>query len=235
MPQRPTLLESFSLPCRVRTTRRKGSIALRVSREEIRILAPQGTSAAAIERLLHERQRWIEEAVAAQLQRPQTQREYVQGEQLLLNGIAYPLHTAPGARCVLRFEEGGFVLAGPPDASREQRQQAIFAWYQRRALAEWPSRVQRWSDYTGLTPSSLKIRRYRSRWGACTARGQVSLNTLLLMAPEAVLDYVIIHELCHLRHLNHSPAYWALVSQWCPEWRALRRWLSDNGPQLQLD
>lgn len=235
MNAKSSMLHSFQLPCRVRTTRRKGSIALRVSREEIRILAPQGTPASAIERLLQERQGWIEEAIATQQLRPQQQREYQHGEQLLLGGIAYPLQTRPAARCALRFEQGGFTLEGPSQASREQRQHAIWDWYQRRALAEWPARVQRWADYTGLTPSSLKIRRYRSRWGACTARGQVSLNTLLMMAPEAVLDYVIIHELCHLRHLNHSPAYWALVSQWCPEWQTQRRWLRSHGLQLQLD
>jgi hypothetical protein len=235
-------LHGFSLPCRVRSTRRQGSIALRVSHQEIRVLAPHGTPASAIERLLHERRQWIESAIATaiaeQQQRPPAPaaRHYRDGESLLLGGIAYPLSTRPGPRCRLRFVDAEFVLELPrADTARERRLKAVADWYQQHATDAWPPRLQRWADYSGLTPSGLKLRRYRSRWGACTAQGLISLNTLLAMAPEAVLDYVIIHELCHLRHMNHSPAFWALVTQWCPEWRQQRRWLKNHGRALQLD
>jgi len=230
------LSDRFSLPCRVRTTRRQGSIALRVSRHEIRILAPQGTPAAAIERLLQERQQWIETAIAAQQQTPRAERGYCSGETLLLAGTPYPLLTLPGARCQLEWRDGVFELRLPhPDTTVAQRRQAVIAWYQQRAEQEWPQRLQHWADHCDLHPQSLKIRTYKSRWGACTARGQVSLNTLLMLAPDTVRDYVIVHELCHLRHLNHSAAYWALVARHCPDFKARRHWLKCEGRRLLFD
>jgi predicted metal-dependent hydrolase len=84
----------------------------------------------------------------------------------------------------------------------------------------------------GLAPTRIRIAGQRTRWGSCAPSGTVSLNWRLALAPPAVLDYVVIHELCHLGEANHGPRFWALVEQHRPGYRAARRWLGDNGHAL---
>ncbi len=85
----------------------------------------------------------------------------------------------------------------------------------------------------GLAPSRVSIRDQKTKWGACTSRGTVTLNWRLVMAPPEVLDYVVVHELAHLAELNHSPRFWAIVERHCPDWKRHRDWLKANGWRLQ--
>ena len=84
----------------------------------------------------------------------------------------------------------------------------------------------------GVEPGRVQIRDQRSRWGSCSTRGTLSFNWRLVLAPFDVLDYVVVHELCHLREPNHSSRFWKLVEQRRPDWRAQRDWLHEHGPEL---
>lgn len=95
-------------------------------------------------------------------------------------------------------------------------------------------RIDRWQEVLKLYPKAIKLRPYKSCWGSCNRRGLVALNTLLMMAPSVVRDYVVVHELCHLKHLNHSPKFWAEVATVfsMPEVRRAKQWLKVHGEQL---
>jgi predicted metal-dependent hydrolase len=84
----------------------------------------------------------------------------------------------------------------------------------------------------GVTYTQVRIREQRTRWGSCSARGTLSFNWRLALAPLEVLDYVVVHELCHLREPNHSSRFWRLVASRRPDWRRQRDWLTVNGPEL---
>jgi predicted metal-dependent hydrolase len=84
----------------------------------------------------------------------------------------------------------------------------------------------------GVEPKLIQIRDQRSRWGSCSTRGTLSFNWRLVLAPFEVLDYVVVHELCHLRVPDHSRRFWRLVETRRPEWRAQRDWLHEHGPEL---
>ena len=84
----------------------------------------------------------------------------------------------------------------------------------------------------GVSPARIQIRDQRSRWGSCSTRGTLSFNWRLVLAPFDVLDYVVVHELCHLREPNHSRRFWSLVEKRRPDWRAQRDWLHEHGPEL---
>jgi predicted metal-dependent hydrolase len=84
----------------------------------------------------------------------------------------------------------------------------------------------------GVRWSRIEVRDQRSRWGSCSTRGTLSFNWRLVLAPFEVLDYVVVHELCHLREPNHSPRFWKLVESRRPEWRQQRDWLHEHGPEL---
>jgi predicted metal-dependent hydrolase len=102
-----------------------------------------------------------------------------------------------------------------------------------RARAELPPRLLALAAAHGLVVPRVSIRNQRSRWGSCGRDGHICLNWRLIAMPEAVRDYVLIHELMHLRRLDHSPAYWRLVAAACPGYREARAWLRANGATLR--
>ena len=100
------------------------------------------------------------------------------------------------------------------------------------ATVELPERCRILAAQTGLHPSRVAVRDQRSRWGSCSARGAIMLNWRLLQMPPSVADYVILHELVHLDHPNHSRRFWTGVERVCAEWRASERWLRRHGREL---
>jgi len=102
-----------------------------------------------------------------------------------------------------------------------------------KARAELPVRLRELAAAQGLTVTRISIRNQRTRWGSCGRDGHISLNWRLVLMPPAVRDYVLVHELMHLRRLDHSPAYWRLVAAACPGYREARQWLRTNGPALR--
>lgn len=99
----------------------------------------------------------------------------------------------------------------------------------RQAVAVMPDRVSALARRIGVSYGRVTVRHQVSRWGSCSSTGNLSFNCLLMLAPAEVMDYVIIHELCHRRHMDHSPAFWSLVEQYCPDYKKHRRWLREEG------
>ena len=98
----------------------------------------------------------------------------------------------------------------------------------------FPKRVAYFQQFTGGTYNRITIRDQKTRWGSCSARGTLSFNWRLMLAPPAILDYVVVHELCHLTHMDHSPAFWQAVGKVYPDYRTARKWLKDHGQELVL-
>ena len=101
-----------------------------------------------------------------------------------------------------------------------------------RAREDLPRRAAHWAPIIGVTWGRITIRSQKSRWGSCSAKDNLNFNCLLMLAPPEVRDYVVVHELCHIKELNHSPAFWALVEEALPDYRARKQWLKDNGTAL---
>ena len=125
----------------------------------------------------------------------------------------------------------GDVLFVPAGAERAT---ALERWYRRAARSEIEPRLQRACALAGTSYSTLTIRGQRTRWASCSRSGAMSFNWRLLLAPEAVLDYVVWHEVCHLEVMDHSPRFWRLVAARSPGYREHVRWLRVNGPTLVL-
>ena len=95
-----------------------------------------------------------------------------------------------------------------------------------------PERVAYYAAIVGVTYDKITIRSQRTRWGSCSSQGNLNFNCLLMLAPENVLDYVVVHELCHRKEMNHSPKFWAEVERVLPDYRQSKRWLKENGQAL---
>lgn len=116
-----------------------------------------------------------------------------------------------------------------PPAHTEEQTRA----YQARAREELPPRLLQLATIHGLTVERVTIRNQRLRWGSCAPGRHISLNWRLILMPPAVRDYVLIHELIHLRRMDHSPHFWAHVAEACPDYQAARLWLRTNGRALR--
>jgi predicted metal-dependent hydrolase len=116
----------------------------------------------------------------------------------------------------------------------DARLPALERFYRRSAQAEISARLDAACAQTGRSYERLSIRGQTSRWASCSSSGTMSFNWRLLLAPEAVLDYVVWHEVCHLEVMDHSPRFWSLVAERCPDYRQHVRWLRRHGATLVL-
>ena len=184
--------------------------------------APEREAAAAIREL----RPWIERRVA-ELEGARAA-VAARGDTVPYLGRSLELSAQPGRTRVLRRGDVLFVPAG------EARTPALERWYRRAARSEIEPRLQRACALAGTSYSRLTIRGQRTRWASCSRSGAMSFNWRLLLAPEAVLDYVVWHEVCHLEVMDHSPRFWRLLAARDPGYRAHVRWLRANGPTLVL-
>lgn len=107
--------------------------------------------------------------------------------------------------------------------------------YRSKARARFETRVAYFHILTGGNYTSITVRDQKSRWGSCSSRGTLSFNYRLIFAPPAVLDYVVVHELCHLTHMNHSKDFWNMVASVMPDYKIHKNWLQNHGHELTLE
>ena len=160
------------------------------------------------------------------------ERRFVSGETLLLLGEEWALeiHRDPLRKRAHIQAKNGIIRV---DLSRSADARSVLeAWMRRLARRIVLARVDHWSARIGKRAGRVTLRDTRSRWGSCSSTGNLSFNWKLIMVPPEALDYVVVHELCHFVHLDHSPDYWALVEGYLPDFAVQRRWLSDEGARL---
>lgn len=109
---------------------------------------------------------------------------------------------------------------------------AVLIWLRQQALKVIPAKALSYKQIIGVNYSKISIRDQKTRWGSCSHKGNLNFNWRLIMAPEAMLDYVIIHELCHLKRMSHNKAFWNEVAKYCADWRDQRRWLNKHSREL---
>ena len=191
-------------------------------------------------RFVEQHREWLERARARQRNRPRAAEVWTIGTHLLWRGEMTEVRIAaagdpvagvgPAARPRVCLAADVFRVARL-DGDLRPTLEAHFA---RRARVELPARTWELSALTGVEVKFVTVRNQRSRWGSCSANGTISLNWRLVQTPETVRDYIIYHELMHLREMNHSDRFWARVEEVCPGWREAERWIKRNGALVGL-
>ncbi len=225
---------------RLRVSRWARTLSLRVSiRGDLEVIAPRRYSPRTIARVLAREQAWIQAALAeAEARRcalppPPVWRVPPQIA-LPAVGVAWEVTVRPTAQRGVRVEPVGpqrLALTGQVEDSGACRR-ALGRWLVRQAEAHLVPWLARLSQSLGLPYAGSSVRLPRTRWGSCSRTGRISLSARLLLLPPPLVDYVLVHELCHTREPNHSPAFWGLVARHCPEYRRLRAELRAVGKRL---
>ncbi|MET1115344.1 MAG: SprT family zinc-dependent metalloprotease [Comamonas sp.] len=228
------LLSGIPVSYRLERSRRR-SIGMTVRVEGLQVRAPLGTSLGAVQQVLQDKADWILRKLAEQRQRglevqgarlqwgAQTALQHLGGSLVL--ELAAPLP----ARMAARLQPGGVLqLALAADAPAEQIRRRVHAWWLEAARSHFTARLAHFAPQLGVQWRSLRLSSARTRWGSARSDGAIRLNWRLLHYAPEIIDYVVVHELSHLRHMDHSPRFWATVASVLPDYRALRQRLRDQ-------
>ena len=196
------------------------------------VRSPRSASLSEIHSFILKKKNWIlkNQKRMAERVRAFQPRAFTDGETLPFLGQTYKLsiekdqNTPP-------YLNNGFHLA---QTHRNQARQLLTAWYIEQAAGIIPQRVRHFAGLHGLHPGRIRISHTRKRWGSCGFRGSLNFSWRLILAPIDAIDYVIVHELAHLREKNHSSRFWRKVDEMLPGYEKYRIWLRENGHALDL-
>lgn len=208
----------------------------------VEVVAPMELSEEMITQILHQKGSWIIQKLKEIENVAETPplREFVSGEKYLYLGRPYTLVVSEHAerRHLLILRNSIFEATVKPEMEIWDRQNTIRelfrAWYKQRAEAKLREQLGIYADRLNLKPTEVKVMEMDRRWGSCTPRGAVYLNWRLIMAPIKIIDYLVVHELCHLSIPEHSPKFWNLVGSVITDYEKRREWLRVNGPTLTV-
>ena len=198
------------------------------------------TSLEEVERVLTKHQLWIQKQIqeCKNLKRKHPPKKFRQGEVFLFRGKRLKLkyvflkdcERAEGKSPKFHREENSLIYfwSCGEDLNRESLKKGLRIFYETAGRKFLEESLRTHSARMGLVPRSVRIGSQKSLWGSCSGQGTISLNWKLVTFPPAVLDYVVIHELAHLKHLNHSAAFWALTARFCPQYREQERRLKKD-------
>jgi predicted metal-dependent hydrolase len=218
-------LEGQFVEYSMRRSRRR-TIGLVIDDRGLAVTAPRWVSQAEVEAVLSERANWVLRKLvewrehAARRDRIAIRWEH--GAAVPFLGETLTLSIEPSHAGAARRDGTMLRLALPPGAGSEQIQDTVQGWIQQQARACFGERVARFSRQLGVAPKRWSLSSARTRWGSCSADGSIRLNWRLMHFPEEIVDYVICHELAHLKELNHGPVFWRTVGELFPEYQRVR-------------
>jgi hypothetical protein len=230
-----TTLDGQTISYIVKRSANAKHIRLEVKSETgLTVVIPKSYNARYIPDLLEAKRGWILSKLAkyGRLRPYRTENELKSGDTITYLGqhlevVVQPNH---GGGDSVRRERNKLVVALKAENGRLDL--VVERWHRMQAAHLIRRKVERASAHLGFTYNRVVIRGQKTRWGSCSHKGNLSFNWKLIMAPEPVIDYVIIHELAHLKEMNHTERFWGLVAEHCPQWREHRKWLRDHGAEL---
>jgi predicted metal-dependent hydrolase len=225
------LIDGHVVVVQIRKSRRARTMRLTVGPgRPPEVVVPTRVRQRTVDEFITAKQRWLGDKLAELRAAEARPRELFldRPASIWLTGAPVPVDHDPAGRAVAALRDGRLTVGGAPEAAGA----AIERWYRREAQRVLLAVAEREAGGIGVRFAAVGVRDPRTRWGSCSHHGRLSFSWRLLMAPGHVLDYVVVHELCHLREFNHSRAFWQLVESVRPEWRDSRDWLRRHGHEL---
>ena len=219
-------MHGFNFPIKVVRTNRKKSATIKLDGGMVKINVPQSLSDIRVRGLIEKKLQWIKTNLKEQSLKPQSKKkEFVDGVTFSYLGKNYKLQIIEGLTPSIKLSQGFLVVTVKGKTSQSKVQSIIEYWYKEKAKKVLTEKTNQLAEKIGVRPKIIFIKNYRSRWGSCSSNGNLSYNWRIIQAPTKIINYVVVHELCHLLEHNHSARYWAHVSTHFPKWKESRDWL----------
>ncbi len=224
-------------PIDVIRTPRKRTASINIVQGHVQVIVPETLSEQRIEAIIKQRRQWIQQKLRLQSdQVPAKVKEYVSGESFSYLGKNYRLKVIEHLPTEVKLKCGMLQVGVYPNIPQQDKQdyirQQLVQWYQYHAQERLQEKTHRFARMLDVKPRSISIRDFSSRWGSCLVTDDISYNWRIIIAPHAIVDYVVVHELCHLLEHNHSEPFWKMVGKIIPNYREYKEWLKLNGQRL---
>jgi predicted metal-dependent hydrolase len=218
-------------------TRRRKTVTIRIKKAQAQVHAPMGVSRSFIHAFVASKSNWIQKHLIAHAEQAKkiaaNKLNLQEGASIRVLGQDLLLRLVPNLTSLVIQTGDSLLIRTQSNLSSAQ---ALFiglrAYVMEQSESKFSALVSKYTAQLGVHPKRISIKEYRSRWGSCNARKEVQFNWLIALAPPQAMEYVVVHELCHLIHFNHSPAFWSAVGQLMPEYSVWRRWFSTYGESL---
>lgn len=207
----------------------------------VKVTSPLRVSESYINQLLQKKSSWILKKlmeIETRAYKPNKAKVFEEGESFYYLGEEYKLKLIINSnfkKATVKLGGENLVITVPNNFEVEKIKNTLKLWYVDQFKLVIEERVKHYSAIIGVYPQRITIREQKTRWGSCSARGNINLNWKLIMASMEVLDYVVIHELCHMKEMNHSKEFWKLVENVYPQYKKCRVWLKENGDLLSIE
>ena len=213
----------------IKRSKRK-SLAIHIRNAAVEVRAPEQLPVVAITQFLQKKSHWVQSQLQEQQQKLEEKPQIQHQGQLLFMGKTLQLDIIRGKPAI--YQETDRLSIACEDES--QAQTVLEQWLQCEAEGYLSQRTLELAQIMGENEriSDIRFRKTRSKWGHCTSKGVLQFNWLIIMASPEIIDYLIIHELSHLQHMNHSALFWQRVAIFCPDYAERRQWLRKNGHKL---
>lgn len=232
----PEYFEGNGFIAEVIRTGRKKTASVKVQKGEVSVVIPNDLPDTNLKELFAKKTRWIKEKL--ELHRdvsPFNPKEYISGECFTYLGRNYRLKVLSGKSKSVKLKNGSLIVTLPDSSTSPDRvKNALTEWYRSHAEHKLKEKVDRYAKVVGVIPSSVGVKTFKARWGSCCKRGAIQFNWKIIMAPNRIVDYVVIHELCHMKQHNHSPQFWKLVEKVIPDYAESKEWLKKYGGGLAI-
>ena len=216
---------------KVKRTKRIKTISIKIKEQIVFISIPFFLSNWELKKIIKEKEEWIRKKILYQKFQPKLpKKKFVTGEFFLIKGKKYKLVLQGGNEKFTYLTKKEIIICVGKKIIEPKL--ILEKWYRTNSLIHFKKRSLKYEKIIGVAPKSIKSRNYSSRWGSCSSKGDITFNWRLFMAPYNVIDYVIVHELCHLLEANHSKDFWNKVKLYFPNFNIYSNWLKHNGHTL---
>ena len=212
--------------------RQRRTVGLKITQAGLVIHAPKRISQSQLEDIIVQKADWVLRKLASITANKTPEIQWQHGEQLLFLGTAITLTIEHNARSKAVEYEPGVLQLAMPDQDEMLIARKVVKWYKKQAITDFTRRLEIFSSKLGVKFTSLTLSNAASRWGSCNSKKEIRLNWRLLQAPPHIINYVVCHELAHIKEMNHSAKFWATVESIFPDYKAAEKELKAISPQL---
>ncbi len=226
---------NVDLEVQVERTNRKRTISLQVKNNKLIIKTPRGVSKKILYDLIQRKQNWIKKRAILNIEEQNLKnREFIDNEKFYYRGNEYRLSLILGRKEAVKIEEGLLQVWYVDDHSiaRSTIKRLLEDWYLKESTKVLKARTEELAQQMKVQPCGITVKNHNSKWGSCTPNNKISYNWRIIMAPDCIIDYLIIHELSHIIEPNHSKNFWYQVGNYCKDFKKKRKWLRENGHKL---
>ena len=218
------LEKNFSI--KIKRTNRKKTIEIKILDGFVQVNSPKHITEEEILKLIKNKNYWIIKKL--EYKKKTKFKKFINNETFFLLGSNYKLKLKKDSDKKVKINKSFLEVYLPEDFLKDEIRNLICKWYINKATDYLNKRTNDFAKVMDVKPHSVIVKNYKSRWGACYSNGKITYNWKIIMAPRHIIDYLVVHELCHLIHFNHSSFFWNSVKEILPNYKECKNWLKKN-------